>query len=88
MLDLGFNRDHAHIWIDDEGFLQVDDKHKYCLEYIRVGYSDGVFVSDIIFVDPTGGPFIHVGDFVGEKKVKSIECVKGQGFKILFSEDR
>lgn len=84
MIDLGFNRDNAHLWIDDEGFLQADDKHKNCVEYMRVGYSDSTFISDIVFIDPSGGPFIRVGDELDGKKVKSIEMVKGKGFKVNF----
>lgn len=73
-----YNRDRANLYlekINDENpglwKLRVDDKHNYVLEYIRVigNVSDGKVV-DIEAIDPSGGPFISIGDeFEGKYKV-------------------
>lgn len=57
------------------------------LDHIRAGYMD----SDremIAFVDPPGGPFIKAGEILDEadKKVESINHIKGKGFSITFAE--
>ena len=64
-----YNRDGADLWlentdkqIDKNIFvwkLNVDDKHKYCLEYIRI---IGNYPSEIDAIDPSGGPMISLGD--------------------------
>lgn len=41
--------------------LEVDRPHDYIFEYSRVIYSDNNF-SRIQAIDPSGGPFISVGD--------------------------
>lgn len=41
--------------------LTVDPKHKYIFEYCRFIY-EGEFGSDIIAIDPAGGPMISLGD--------------------------
>ena len=64
-----YNRDGADLWLENTGEqvaeniakwkLNVDDKHKYCLEYIRV---IGNYPSEIEAIDPSGGPMLSVGD--------------------------
>lgn len=58
-----FNRDGATLkLVSEDGKVwtfDVDKKHNYVLEYIRVGYEDDR--KTIAFVDPSGGPFINVG---------------------------
>ena len=50
--------------------LKVDNKHKYCLEYMRV---IGDYPNNIQAVDPSGGPFISLGDeFEGKYKIINI----------------
>ena len=52
-----YNRDGANLkLVSEDGNLwkfQVDDKHKYVLEYCRVGYQNED--KEIEFVDPSGG---------------------------------
>lgn len=74
-----FNRDGANLYIAlgkkiaeyiYEGKLMVDKKHDYCLEYIRV---IGNYPDNIEAVDPSGGPFISIGDeFEGNYKIIKI----------------
>ena len=56
------NRDGALLTLvsEDEKLwnFEVDDEHKYVLEYMRVGYMEDNKTID--FVDPSGGPFIRV----------------------------
>jgi len=75
-----YNRDGANLWlentreqIDKNIFvwkLNVDDKHKYCLEYIRI---IGNYPLEIDAIDPSGGPMLSVGDeFEGKYKIVKI----------------
>ena len=56
------NRDGAKLSIvSEDGKLwnfEVDDKHKYVLEFMRIGYMDDNKTID--FIDPSGGPFMKV----------------------------
>ena len=56
------NRDGAKLAIvSDDGKLwnfEVDDKHKYVLEFMRIGYMEDNKTID--FIDPSGGPFMRV----------------------------
>lgn len=81
MIDLGYNRDHAHIWFDDNNVLCSDKD--YVLEYMRVGYKEDN--KTVMFIDPSGGPMISVGDVVSNKKILKIES-GGYGFKVVFDE--
>lgn len=74
-----YNRDGANLYIDDEGYLHSDKD--YVLEYMRVG-GDGS-ANDIQFIDPSGGPFIEVGDKIANKTVAAI-IPNNRGWKILF----
>lgn len=62
--------------------LQVDDKHKYVLEFVRfIGNYDenknSVDWSVIEAIDPSGGPFISLGDeFENKYKIVKINGVK------------
>lgn len=66
-----FNRDGADLkLVSEDGKLwkfQVDDKHKYVLEYCRVGYQKGD--KEIDFVDPSGGPMLSCGQRISEDYV-------------------
>lgn len=69
------NRDRAKLYLEkinneNPGLwkLKVDDKHKYVLEYIRViGHSLDGRIVNIEAIDPSGGPFISIGDKFEEK---------------------
>jgi len=56
------NRDGAQLsLVSEDGKLwnfEVDDKHKYVLEHMRIGYMEDNKTID--FVDPAGGPFMRV----------------------------
>jgi hypothetical protein len=69
-----YNRDGANLWLENTGEqaaeniaiwkLNVDSKHKYCLEYIRV---IGNYPYEIEAIDPSGGPMLSVGDVFENK---------------------
>lgn len=75
-----FNRDGADLYIVlskkvenniYEAKLKVDKKHNYCLEYIRI---IGDYPDNIEAVDPSGGPFISIGDeFENNYKIVKIK---------------
>lgn len=73
---------------NDNYLVLVNDK-TYSLKipypYVRVGYTDANKES-IMFVDPSGGPMIVVGEVLEEAKakIKSIDFVKGVGYTITF----
>ena len=58
-----YNRDGADLWLenikDNQWQLKVDNKHKYCLQYLRV---IGNYPKEIEAIDPSGGPFLSKGD--------------------------
>lgn len=63
-----FNRDGADLWLEPKTWtLKVDDSHKYALDFMRL-----IGDEEIEAVDPSGGPFISVGDILGEYKVTKI----------------
>lgn len=75
------NRDAAKLnLVSEDGKLwkfQVDDNHKYVLEYMRLGYMHDN--KTIEFVDPSGGPFLKVGyDMAPGKQIVSICEVDGE----------
>ncbi len=58
-----FNRDGANLkLVSEDGNLwelQVDDEHKYILEYMRMGFeSDNKTIN---MIDPSGGPYLSKG---------------------------
>ena len=54
--------------------LQVDEKHKYVLEFCR--YIGDNFL-ELEAIDPSGGPKINLGDeFEGKYKIVKINSVK------------
>lgn len=60
-----YNRDGADLWLEKEDSniwkLKVDQNHTYVLKYIRIiGYPE------IEAIDPSGGPFISVGDVLND----------------------
>ena len=66
-----YNRDGANLkLVSEDGNLwkfQVDDKHKYILEYCRVGYQNED--KEIEFVDPSGGPMLSCGQTISKDYV-------------------
>ena len=64
-----YNRDGANLWLEsiDNSLwkLKVDKNHKYCLKYIRI-------IGNYEAVDPSGGPFISVGDTFNGYKITNI----------------
>ena len=81
-----FNRDGANLWLEPEKEnsdiwkLKVDNNHTYVLEYMRIiGYPK------IEAIDPSGGPFISIGDILkdNEKRYyKIIEIINCTTFKL------
>lgn len=79
------NRDGANLWLEkvkeiepniSEWKLNVDDKHKYCLEYMRF---IGNYPSEIQAIDPSGGPMLSIADELNDKykiiKINSISSI-------------
>ena len=66
-----YNRDGADLkLVSEDGNLwkfQVDDKHKYVLEYCRVGYQNED--KEIEFVDPSGGPMLSCDQTISKDYV-------------------
>lgn len=89
-----YNRDGASLWFEqvdtNEYILNVDEKHKYVLEYACMNYEsvpDNSLVFDCYIngkkglyhsVDPSGGPYICLGYDTGFGKVKRIYESHGQ----------
>ena len=81
-----YNRDGANLWLENTGEqaaenisvwkLCVDNKHDYCLKYIRI---IGDYPYKIEAIDPSGGPMLSVGDVFGNKyeivKINSINNI-------------
>ena len=56
--------------------MEVDKEHSYIFKYCRVIFSDND-MREIIAIDPSGGPFISVGDELENKyKIVRINNVK------------
>jgi len=78
-----YNRDGADLYLVQlkeiepyitEWELQVDEKHKYVLEFCRY-IGDNFLEPEAI--DPSGGPMINLGDeFEGKYKIVKINSVK------------
>lgn len=69
-----FNRYGANLYLEqvsNSSFwnLKVDEPHSYVLKYIRV---IGDYSNHIEAVDPSGGPFISIGDIFENYKVDEI----------------
>ena len=66
-----YNRDGADLkLVSEDGNLwkfQVDDKHKYILEYCRISYQNED--KEIEFVDPSGGPMLSCGQTISKDYV-------------------
>ena len=70
-----YNRDRANLWLEKEDSdiwkLKVDQNHEYVLEYMRViGYPK------IEAIDPSGGPFISVGDILEDNEKRSYKIIE------------
>lgn len=76
MINLGPNRENVILWIDDDGYLKADKG--YAINYCRfIGDS----LSNLIAVDPSGGPYLMVGDRIGDKVINKISA-ENKGIKI------
>lgn len=89
-----YNRDGASLWFEkvdkNEYILNVDEKHKYVLEYACMDYEsvpDDSMIYDCYIngkkgiyysFDPSGGPYICLGYDTGFGKVKRIYESHGQ----------
>lgn len=76
------NRDGADLKLrhhseNDVWKFEVDDEHKFVLEYIRVGRNKD---NTIDFIDPAGGPFISIGTELSGLKV--LEILPDLSFKL------
>lgn len=85
-----FNRDKANLnLVSEDGKIwafEVDKPHEFVLEYMRVGYRENK--ESIEFIDPSGGPFISVGNKLSDNLVVK-EIVwndKTPGFNIITEE--
>lgn len=74
---------------DQYKLYKVEDK-KYKVDPSMGSFRAGLIPDDpnhFSFIDPSGGPFLAVGDRVPEANnaiIKSIESVKGEGIFITF----
>ena len=73
-----YNRDKADLKLEyikdigndiSEWRLTVDKEHEYCLKYLRI---IGNYPKEIHSIDPSGGPFISVGDVFDNYKIVKI----------------
>lgn len=68
------NRDGAKLHlVSEDGKLfkfNVDESHKWVLEYCRIGLMEDNKTYD--FVDPSGGPFLQVGTKVDGRLIEAI----------------
>lgn len=80
------NRENSDLWD-----LVVDKDHEYCLKYMRMG---GEFKDkndphsgwkSICMVDPSGGPYIEIGDTF-ENKYKVVEILDATVLRLIESE--
>ena len=66
-----YNRDGADLkLVSEDGNLwkfQVDNKHKYILEYCRIGYQNED--KEIEFVDASGGPMLSCDQTISKDYV-------------------
>lgn len=73
----------------NNNYLELINGKTYALKttypYVRVGHINGNKDS-AMFVDPSGGPMIVIGEVLEEAKakIKSIDFVKGVGYTITF----
>lgn len=82
MIDLGINRDRAHIWLDDNNV--ICSNKDYVLKYIRVGLSP-TDNNTIEFIDPPGGPMLGIGDKIGNQKIVGFHSCDS-GFKVMLED--
>lgn len=87
-----YNRDGATLWLEklsnienhiSEWKLNADKESQYCLEYMRV---IGNYPDNITAIDPSGGPFLAVGDYLDyfPKKYKIVKI--NQNLTLWLSE--
>lgn len=69
-IDLGINRAGAHLWFENikDNIYELKTDKQFVLEHCRIGTTD----AEVIMVDPSGGPYINVGEVFGDYKLESI----------------
>lgn len=69
-IDLGINRDGAHLWFENikDNIYELKTNKPYALDYCRIGTDDG----EVYMVDPSGGTYINVGDVFGDYVLDNI----------------
>ena len=92
-----YNRDHAEIYLEmySEKYdgtslwkLKVDPKHDYCLQYMRMGgdfdilENNKILWKHIQMIDPSGGPYLEVGDELQGGRYKIIEFLDATTVKL------
>lgn len=83
MIDLGKNRDGAHMWIDAEGFLRSNKD--FVLEHMTVTFdSDG---KTVLAIDPSGGPYLEKGGDANGHKITGFKNVKGRGWRVVVADE-
>ena len=86
-----YNRDGADLWLEQKNLkeiepyiseweLKVDKEHSYVLEFCRfIGEyqeeNDRINWDVIEAIDPSGGPFISLGDEFGQYKIVKINSI-------------
>ena len=86
------NRDHAYLRLEqkedsDIWELKVDPQHKYCLEYMRMGGDYEIIDSKISWkkitmLDPSGGPYMEVGDTLMHEKYEIVEILNSTTLRL------
>lgn len=91
------NRDGADLWLEQSidnpelWNLKVDDAHEYCLKYMRMGGNydvkkdHSIFWNEIVMVDPAGGPYVEIGDRIGNYIIS--EFIDGLTWKLTLVEN-
>lgn len=83
-----FNRDGANLWLEklsdledkiSRWKLKVDKKHEYCLQFMRIIGNDP---NHIEAVDPSGGPFISIGDKLENGKYTIVTIINSLIFDL------
>lgn len=86
-----FNREEADMrliksnkWWSNKWKLEVDDRHEYCLQYCRLIYNEDS--TTIQAIDPSGGPFISIGDiYEGKYKIVGFDMSE-PGISVIIDE--
>lgn len=86
-IDLGINRDGAHLWFENikDDVYEIKTDKQFVLEHCRVGIINN---TNLFMVDPSGGPYIGVGDVFGDYILENIFYEgKSLRFKLKLKND-